>query len=425
MDELGQATVRRVTRRLIPLLGLIYMVAYIDRQNVSYAKLQMVGDLGLSETAYGLGAALFFIGYCLFEVPSNLLLDRVGARIWFARIMASWGAVTMLLAFTQNATMFYLLRFLLGVAEAGFFPGVLYALTLWFPQTHRARAIGLFMLASAVANAVGAAIGGLLLDLDGTAGLRGWQWVFLVTGVPAIFLVPVVLRALPRGPAEARWLTDDQKSWLLRTLEAERADADKVGGHQPLRVLADPRVLMLCAAYLGFPLAAYGLSYWLPTIVRGFGVSNSLNGALNVIPWLLVGLALWSVPRHAARFRDQRWHIVGPALIGALCLVGSVVVPSAPAKFALLCIAAPAIFSGQPVFWTLPPRFLTGAGAAAGLGMINSVGNLGGFVAQTAVPWIRDRSGSDLTPMLFLAVCLVLAALGVLVVERRLPRSVV
>ncbi|PAX08292.1 MFS transporter [Sphingomonas lenta] len=420
MDNIGGATVRRVTRRLIPLLGLIYMIAYIDRQNVSYAKLQMVGDLGLSEAAYGLGAALFFIGYCVFEVPANLVLDRVGARVWFARIMASWGAVTIALAFTQNAAMFYVLRFLLGAAEAGFFPGVLYVLTLWYPQAQRARAVGQFMVASAVANAVGAAIGGLLLDLDGLAGLRGWQWVFLVTGLPALLLVPVVLRALPRGPDEARWLDAAQKSWLAATLDAERGAG--VRHANPLRALGDPRVLMLCAAFLGFPLAAYGLGYWLPTIVKGFGVSNTVNGLLNVIPWTLVGFALWWLPRHAARFRDQRWHLVGPPLVGAACLVGSVLAPGAWPKFAFLCIAAPAVFAAQPIFWTLPPRFLTGAGAAAGLALINAIGNLGGFVAQTAVPRIRDETGSDLAPMLFLAACLALAALGVLLVERRLPR---
>jgi MFS family permease len=309
------------------------------------------------------------------------------------------------------------------VAEAGFFPGVLYALTLWFPQAHRARAIGLFMVASAFANAVGAAIGGMLLDLDGSLGLRGWQWVFLATGIPALLLVPAVLRWLPRGPEDAPWMPAAEKAWLAATLAAERAAAGIVAHGNPLRALADLRVLMLCGAYLGFPLAAYGLSYWLPTIVKGFGVSNTVNGFLNVIPWLLVGLALWWVPRHAARFADPRWHIVGPALIGAVCLVASVIVPGAALKFALLCIAAPAIFSGQPVFWTLPPRFLSGAGAAAGFAAINSVGNLGGFIAQTVVPRIRDDTGSDLAPMLFLALCLLLAGAAVLLVERRLPRS--
>ncbi len=424
MDELGQATVRRVALKLMPLLGLTYMVAYIDRQNVSYAKLQMVSDLGLSEAAYGLGAALFFIGYFLFEVPSNLIMEKVGAPRWFARIMLSWGIVTILLGFTNSPTMFYILRFLLGAAEAGFFPGVLYALTLWFPQAHRARAIGSFMLASAVANAVGAAIGGMLLDLDGAAGLRGWQWVFLATGIPALLLVPVLLAKLPVGPAKASWLSDEQKNWLTGVLDAERAAAPPSKHENPLRALTDPRVLMLCAAYVGFPLAAYGLSYWLPTIVKGFGVSNTVNGFLNVIPWTLVGLALFYVPRHAAKFHDQRWHIAGPALIAALFLLLSVIVPGAPLQFAMLCIAAPAIFAGQPVFWSLPPRFLTGASAAAGFAAINSVGNLGGFVAQTVVPRIRDSTGSDLTPMLFLSACLVVAAVAVLFVERRLPRPV-
>ena len=419
-DDLGRSTIRRITFRLMPLLMLLYMIAYIDRQNVSFAKLQMVGDLGLSETAYGLGAALFFIGYCLFEIPANLFLEKVGARLWFARIMATWGLVTIELGFSWNQTSFYILRFLLGVAEAGFFPGVLYVLTLWFPVTHRARAVGMFMIASAVANAVGAGIGGLLLDLDGTAGLRGWQWVFIATGIPALLLVPVVWRYLPRGPQDAGWLSVAQKDWLASTLRAE-------GERQPhgsvLAVLRDPRVLMLCGAYLGFPLAAYGLSYWLPTIVRGFGVGNTTNGFLNILPWICVGLALWGVPKLAAGRPGQRWYIAGPALTGALFLVIAVLVPGNAFKFAALCVAAGAIFSGQPVFWTLPPRFLTGASAAAGFAAINSVGNLGGFVAQSVVPRIRDETGSDLAPMLFLAGCLALAAIAVLLVEPLLERS--
>ena len=420
MNAVGEATVRRVTWRLMPLLGLIYVVAYIDRQNVSFAKLQMVGDLGLSEAAFGLGAALFFLGYALFEVPSNLLLERTGAGIWFARIMASWGLVTIALGFAWSPTSFYVLRFLLGVAEAGFFPGVLYTLTLWFPQTHRARAIGLFLIASALANALGAAIGGLLLSLDGLAGLRGWQWVFIATGVPALLLVPVVLLALPRGPNEAKWLTSEQKTWLAAALAAE---AHTIAHGNPLRALLEPRVLLLCLAFIGFPLAAYGLSYWLPTIVKGFGVGNVANGFLNVIPWLCVALALWWVPRHSHGRAKQHRYIAGPALFGALCLVAATLLPGFPLKFAALCLAAAAIFAGQPVFWTLPSRFLRGASAAAGFAAINSVGNLGGFVAQAVVPRIRDATGSDLAPMLFLALCLLLAALLVLVIERRWPET--
>jgi MFS family permease len=423
MQDLEQATVRRITWRLMPLLGLLYLVAYIDRQNISYAKLQMVDALGLSEAAFGLGASLFFIGYFLFEVPSNVLLHRVGAHRWFARIIASWGAVTVALAFTPNATVFYVLRFLLGAAEAGFFPGVLYVLTLWFPVRYRARAVGLFMLASAVANAVGGAVGGLLLDQDGTLGLAGWQWVFLATGVPAILLAPVVLFALPRSPAGAAWLSAEQKDWLARELAAGNAEGKGAHGGI-LSVLRDPRVLLLCLVYIGFPLAAYGLSYWLPTIIRGFGVSNTVNGLLGIIPWTLVALALWAVPRHAARFRNPVWHAAGPALAGAVLLTLSVVVEPVPLRFACLSLGAAAIFSGQPAFWTLPPRFLSGARAAAGFAAINSVGNLGGFVAQAIVPAIRDGTGSDTAPMLFLAACLALAAMGVLLVERRLPRPV-
>jgi MFS family permease len=422
MPDIGRSTVRAVTWRLMPVLGLVYMVAYIDRQNVAYAKLQMAASLGLSERAYGLGASLFFIGYFLFEIPSNLVLEKVGARLWFARIIATWGAVTILLGFTRNAAMFYILRFLLGAAEAGFFPGVLYLLTLWLPQAQRARAVGKFMLASALANAVGGAIGGFLLDRDGALGLQGWQWVFVATGVPAMLLVPVVLLSLSPRPAAARWLSDTQKSWLAETLDAERRAALAAGPAGVLRALGDARVLMLCAAYVGFPLAAYGLSYWLPTIVKGFGLSNTGNGLVNIIPWTLVGLALWLVPRHAARFPSQIFHIVVPAFAGALLLFLSVVVPGAGAKFALLSFAAAAIFAGQPVFWTLPSRFLSGPGAAAGFAAINSVGNLGGFVAQTIVPWIHDATGSNLAPMLFVAAALALAGLGVLIVEPRLAR---
>ncbi len=295
-EDFAESTVRTVTLRLMPLLGLLYLIAYIDRQNVSYAKLDMVGSLGLSETAYGLGASLFFLGYFLFEVPANVFLERVGARVWFARIMFTWGIVTLLLGFTQNAAMFYVLRFLLGAAEAGFFPGVLFALTLWFPQEHRARMIGWFMIASAVANAVGAAIGGALLGLDGVLGLAGWQWVFLATGAPAIVMTAIVLLVLPNGPETAPWLSQDQRDWLARTLRAEREGGGLVDHGNPFAALLDKRVLMLAGVYVSLPLAAYGLGYWLPTVVKGFGVSNLTNGFLNIIPWVATAVALWWVP---------------------------------------------------------------------------------------------------------------------------------
>ncbi|MBW8815426.1 MAG: MFS transporter [Caulobacterales bacterium] len=405
LPGLERDAVARVTRRLMPLFCLMYLVAYIDRQNVSYAKLQMVHALGLTEAAYGLGASLFFIGYFLFEAPSNLILARVGARIWFARIMFTWGLVTLALGFTRSAPMFYALRFLLGVTEAGFFPGVLYVLTLWYPQRHRARMVGLFMIASAVANAIGAVLGGVLLDLDGLLGLAGWQWVFLATGAPALLLAPWVLWRLPDGPAQARWMPQVEQAWLHDILTAERGGA--VDDHRGAwKAIFDRRVLLLATLYIGMPLGAYGLSYWLPTIVKSFGVSNSVNGLINVVPWVLVAVALWLVPRHAARHGASAWHVAAPILVGALALTLSVVLPGAPLKFAMLCVAAPAIFAAQPVFWSLPPSFLSGPRAAAGIAAINAIGNLGGFIAQNLVPLVRDATGSDLAPMLALAAVL-------------------
>jgi sugar phosphate permease len=409
--------IRKITTRLIPFLGFIYLIAYIDRQNVSYAKLHMVGDLGLTEYAYGLGASLFFIGYLFFEVPSNVILERVGARRWFARIMVSWGAVTVALAFTQNAAMFYVLRFLLGACEAGFFPGVLYVLTIWFPFEHRARMVGWFMVFSAIANAIGAPLGGALLTLDGFLGLRGWQWVFIATGLPAIVMAAVTLSYLDDRPENARFLSDAEKDWLHRTLAEEDRAMSKTAHANPFSALLDARVLLMCLWYVAFPLSAYGLSYWLPTIVKSFGVSDLANGFINIIPWVIVAVALWAIPTLASRTGRQTPFIVGPALFGAACLVLSVYVPGDAVKFAFLCGAAAGIFAGQPVLWSLPSSFLTGASAAAGLAAINSVGNLGGFIAQNAVPWIRDSTGSTIAPMLFLAVCLAIGGAMTFVVQ--------
>ena len=426
--SIGDETIGIFLRRVMPLLGLMYLIAYVDRQNVSFAKLQMLDNLGMSEAAYGLGASLFFIGYFLFEVPSNLILGRVGARRWFARIMVTWGLVTVALAYTTGPVMFYVLRFLLGACEAGFFPGVLYLLTVWVPFGHRARMVGWFMIASVVANAVGAPICGSLLDLDGALGLRGWQWVFLATGVPAVLMGVATWFVLADGPETARFLSPAQKAWLRDTIAAEDRTGAKVAHANPLRALADGRVLLLAITYVGFPLAAYGLSYWLPTVVKGFGVSNTVNGFINVLPWVVTGVALWWLPRHSERTGEKTWHIVLPVALGAACLVGSVAVSGQAAsdnalRFALLCVAAACIFAAQPVFWTLPSSFLRGSSAAAGLAVINATGNLGGFVAQNVVPWIKDRTGSTLAPMLFLAGCLVVAGLMIFVVQGLLGRT--
>lgn len=412
-----KALISKITWRLMPFLGLLYLIAYIDRQNVSFAKLQMVGDLGLSEYAYGLGASLFFIGYFIFEVPSNLLLNRFGARLWFARIIISWGLVTIALAYTTSPTMFYVLRFLLGVCEAGFFPGVLYLLTLWFPRDYRGRMVGLFMIFSALANAIGAPLGGMLLDLDGLWGYAGWEWVFLATGIPAVIAGIATIFYLDDTPEKARFLSREEKDWLQKRIASENSGMEE-HAEDGFRALINPRVLFMSLCYVGFPLAAYGLSYWLPTIVKSFGVSNTANGFINIIPWLVVAVALYVVPSAADRTEKKTAYIVAPAFIGAFCLLMSALLTSPVLQFAFLCVAAAGIFAGQPVFWSLPGRFLKGAGAAAGLAAINSVGNLGGFVAQNVVPWIRDETGSTIAPMFFLAACLAIAGVLVIVAGR-------
>ncbi len=417
-----QALIRKITWRLMPFLGLLYLIAYIDRQNVSYAKLQMVDALGMSEYAYGLGASLFFVGYFIFEIPANLFLTRFGARVWFTRIMVSWGLVTIALAFTQNMTMFYILRFLLGVAEAGFFPGVLFLLTLWFPRNYRGRMVGLFMIFSAIANAVGAPLGGMLLDLHGFLGLAGWEWVFLATGIPAVLVGLVTFFYLDDRPEEAKFLNDAEKLWLKERLAQENQGMDGTAD-DGFKALINPRVMLMAICYIGFPLAAYGLSYWLPTIVKGFGVTNTVNGFINIIPWVVVAIALWVVPAAADKTEAKTPYIAGPAFVGAIALTLSALVTSPLLQFIFLCIAAAGIFAGQPVFWSLPSRFLRGAGAAAGLAAINSVGNLGGFIAQNVVPWISDATGSKIVPMFFLAACLAAAGLLVIVVERALGRK--
>jgi MFS family permease len=278
------------------------------------------------------------------------------------------------------------------------------------------------MIFSAIANAIGAPLGGSLLALDGLLGIAGWEWVFLVTGIPAVIAGVFTFFYLSDRPEEATFLTHDEKTWLRDRIASENAGLDKDGGN-PLRALFDPRVLLMAICFIGFPLSAYGLSYWLPTIVKSFGVGTITNGFLNIIPWVLVAIGLYAVPAAAARAKSQTWYIVGPAIFGVICLILSALISNHVLQFAFLSLAAFGIFSGQPVFWSLPSRFLKGASAAAGLAAINSVGNLGGFIAQNVVPWIRDVTGSTVAPMFFLAACLMVAAVLVFAVEQLISKK--
>nr|WP_241019027.1 MFS transporter [Paraburkholderia sp. Tr-20389] len=411
--------------RLMPLLGVLYLVAYIDRSNISFAKLQMLGSLGLSEVAYGLGASLFFIGYLIFEVPSNVLLHKYGAPKWMARIMLTWGIVTILLAFTRNATMFYVLRFLLGASEAGLYPGVIYYLTLWFPQRHRVRMLGYFTVGSSLGNMVGAPICGWLLDKGGFLGLQGWQLVFVVTGIPSVLLTLVVLFCLPASPREAKFLSNEEKGWLARTLENESAQARKNAAHHTtlLSVLAEPRVIGMALYYMMLSISVYGVSYWLPTLVKGFGVTNTTNGFLNIIPWLMATIVLAWLPSKLRAGNRAIVAMLASALLGMVFFLSSVFLPTNTLRFVALCFGAPCMYLLIPCFWTLPPKFLFGARAAAGIAAINSLGNIGGFIAQNLVPFVKQTTGSTQAPMLIPAACMLVFAIVTSFVLRRSARA--
>jgi MFS family permease len=418
--------INRLAWRLMPLLGLLYLVAYIDRQNISFAKLQMLDSLGMSEVAYGLGASLFFIGYLLFEVPSNVMLHRHGAPRWLARIMLTWGIVTILLAYTQNATMFYVLRFLLGASEAGLYPGVIYYLTLWFPARHRVRMLGYFTVGSSLGNMIGAPICGYLLDRGGLFGLQGWQLVFLITGLPSVLLSAVVLFYLPRTPLQAKFLSAAERTWLSAKVEEGRPSSVPLEQGNPFRVLGDARVLWMSFFYMMVSMSVYGLSYWLPTLVKGFGVSNTVNGLINIAPWLCATLVLVVVPPRLQKGNRTLGAMLAASLIGVACFLGSVMLPTNTLRFIALCCGAPCMYMLIPCFWTLPPKFLSGARAAAGIAAINSLGNVGGFIAQNLVPWVRQASGSTRVPMLVPAACLLIfAAITCLLLrqERRKARG--
>ncbi len=411
-----RALMRRITWRLVPMIVVLYLVAYIDRQNVGYAKLQMLGSLHISEAVYGFGASLFFIGYLLFEVPSNIALHRFGARRWIARIMLTWGIVTVAMAWTSSAAMFWVLRFLLGAAEAGLYPGVIFYVTLWFPARYRMRVLGIFTLGSSAGNMIGSLIGGVFLDLDGMAGLQGWQWVFIATGLPAIALTFVTLAYLPDRPATAKFLSPADRELLGSLLAAETRQT--LTHPNPLTLLRDWRLAAFALVYMLISMSTYGVAYWLPTVVRGFGVSGTVNGLLNMIPWFAACVVLAWVP---GRLTDTG-RVINAALvasvIGTACFLLAACAGSNVLRLAALTVGAPCIYILIPCFWSLPSRLLQGVAAAVGIAAINSVGNIGGFIAQNAMPWVGGITHSALTPMLVPCACLIALFITTALVSR-------
>ncbi|MGO4153785.1 MFS transporter [Cupriavidus sp. YAF13] len=409
-----------LTRKLIPFLALIYVVAYIDRSVVGFAKLHMNAAVGISDASYGLGAGLFFIGYFLCEVPSNLALERFGARRWFARILFTWGVITMAMALINSASTFYVLRFLLGAAEAGLYPGILYFLTKWFPMRHRARIIGLLVLAQPIALIVTGPIAGWVLSTSGLFGLTNWQTLFVLSGLPAVLLCLPTLRILPESPSQARWLAPADRAWIERELAADQSTFALKAHGNPLGALKDKRVLLLALLFLPFPLSIYGLSLWLPTIIKQFGVTDATTGLLSAVPYLFAVVGLYLVPRHSDRKGERYWHIIVVSAMGAITMAASAWVQTPALQFLFICLTAFSIYSIQAVVWALPGQFLTGASAAVGIATINSLANLGGYLGPYGIGLIKDATGKLASGLYFLAAMLVFAVIMTFVVRSAL-----
>jgi MFS transporter, ACS family, tartrate transporter len=420
-----ESALSKVRWRLIPFLFLLYIVAYLDRVNVGFASIDMKLDLKFSDTVYGLGAGIFFLSYTLLEVPSNLLGARFGARVWIARIMFTWGVLSSAMIFVNGPATFYVLRFLLGAAEAGFFPGVILYLTQWFPQRERARAVGLFMTATAMAGVIGAPISSALLRLDGAWGLQGWQWLFLIEGLPAILLVPVVLVYMTERPADAKWLSADERAWLMREMEAEQAESGQA--IVTLRAaLGTLRLWIIALPYFCIVIAFYGITFFLPQIVQSM---SSLGSAtivlLTAIPYVSATIGLVVVGSRSDRTRERRWHVAVPCLIGATGFVLTVVAPATPAiALTTLSIAAFGIWGTLGPFWAIPTALLRGTAAAGGIALVNSIGNVGGFVGPYLMGWIRDATGGFTAGLLTLAAILVVGAVIVLRLEQPKERRI-
>ena len=518
MLDIEKQTMDKVTWRLVPFLMFCYFIAYLDRVNIGFAGASMSKDLGLTAAAFGGAAGIFFIAYFFFEVPSNLALDRFGARLWIARIMLTWGIITGAQAFVQGELSLNVVRLLLGVAEAGFFPGIIFFLTLWFPSRYRARIVGLFMFAIPISTVIGAPISGFILNLEGFQGLHGWQWMFIIEALPALVMSIVVYFYLTDRPKDALWLAPAERQWLQDRLDAERATRERhdtsaatggnaevgrvlarigwtaialaffwwlifylhlnqsMGSHDfpplqclfadfgscglisglanatgfwaysPLvlwlgvllcvagyivaaiprelfgahgswfRSMLDPRVIALGFVYMGCNIPQYGLSFFLPQIVKAFGGLNNVEiGVITALPYAVgaVGMIFWS--RHSDKTGERKWHAVIPLGIIVVGLSLAAVMPDPTLKMACLCVAGFGFFAVLPVFWTLPTTFLSGAGAAAGIAAVNSIGNLGGFFGPKVFGWLKDTTGADYASLMFLAACAVIGAVIVLV----------
>ena len=415
--DIEKRTLRKITWRIVPFIMILYLIAYIDRVNIGFAAITMKEDLGFTASILGFGAGIFFLGYFLFEVPSNIILHKVGARIWIARVMVTWGIIAGGMAFVESSTSFYVMRFLLGVAEAGFFPGIILYLSYWFPARNRAGVIALFMAAAPIATAIGSPISAALLEMHGIMGLAGWQWMFLIEAIPAVILGVVVFFYMTDRPEKAAWLKPDEREWLVKTMQAEDANKGGQQQHSILRGLANPRVLALALIYFGTSAGLYTLGIWAPQIIKELGVSSMTVGQLNAIPPIIsvVAMILWS--RHSDKTNERTWHVALACLTAAVGLAIAASTGSMFGLIAALTIVNVGISCSKPPLWSMPTMFLSGAAAATGIATINSIGNLGGFAGPAMIGWVKDQTGSFAGGLYFVAGLLILSTVLTLVLS--------
>jgi MFS family permease len=410
-EDFEQLTYRKVDLRIVPFLFLCYILAYLDRVNVGFAKLQMLKDLSLSDAAFATGAGIFFIGYFFFEVPSNVLLKKFGARMWIARIMISWGVISACMILVKGQWSFYAMRFLLGLAEAGFFPGVIFYLTLWYPSKLRSTRTAWFVAAIAVSGVVGNPISGWIMDkLSGAMNLAGWQWLFLSEGVPSILVGFWVIFYLESSIEEAKWLSREEKTLLSHNLEVE--DKHKTD-HKLADAFASGKVWVLCGIYFTLMIGLYGIAFWLPTIVKGFGVKGYLEvGLITAIPYGVAVVGMILLSHHSDKTGERRLHYVGNVMAGAAGLVLSGVFASTPVlAITFLSLGTLGVIGSMPLFWPLPSAFLAGTAAAAGIGIVNSVGNLGGYVGPNIPIWTKHFSSDPSAALYAISAILMVGAI--------------
>jgi MFS transporter, ACS family, tartrate transporter len=418
-QEIEKKVISKVSRRLIPFMFVLYVIAYLDRVNVGFAALQMNADLKFSAAVYGLGSGIFFIGYFLFEIPSNLILGRIGARIWIARIMITWGIVASATAFIQGPRSFYLVRFLLGLAEAGFFPGMILYLTYWFPARHRARTVALFMTATAVSGVISGPVSGTLLTMHGTGGLSGWQWLFILEGLPAIVLGIAVLFYMTDRPEKAKWLSEEERVWLIDRLHAEQTTKAQSGIARFIHALGSGRIWLLCLIYLCIVIGLYGVGLWMPLIIKEVsGLSDFMVGIVSVFPYLLAAAGMTFIGMSSDRTGERRLHTAGSIALAAAGMVLTAYTRNPVLELVSLSLVAIGIWGTLGPFWALATSFLSGTAASGGIALINSVGNLGGFFGPYIVGVIKDLTGVFKYGLIVLGVILLTGCLLTLFVKQ-------